>query len=158
MKPDANFISQGAPLAIEGSQVLLLNAVPDTVTSGTMWTAIAGDTYTLKLNFYSQVNVNDVNATWKIDILDGGVSKALVTVAHPATAGWFEAETTYLATATGLGHELTASFAVSAPVNGQFWIDNVRLDQTSPIPEPGTLALLATGLIGLLAYAWRKRK
>ena len=25
------------------------------------------------------------------------------------------------------------------------------------VPEPGTLALLATGLIGLLAYAWRKR-
>ena len=27
----------------------------------------------------------------------------------------------------------------------------------SIIPEPGTLALLATGLLGLLAYAWRKR-
>ena len=27
-----------------------------------------------------------------------------------------------------------------------------------PVPEPGTLALLAAGLIGLLAYAWRKRK
>jgi len=26
------------------------------------------------------------------------------------------------------------------------------------VPEPGTLALLAGGLIGLLAYAWRKRK
>jgi hypothetical protein len=26
------------------------------------------------------------------------------------------------------------------------------------IPEPGTLALLAGGLVGLLAYAWRKRK
>ena len=26
------------------------------------------------------------------------------------------------------------------------------------IPEPGTLALLATGLIGLLCYAWRKRR
>lgn len=26
------------------------------------------------------------------------------------------------------------------------------------VPEPGTLALLSTGLIGLLAYAWRKRR
>ncbi len=30
--------------------------------------------------------------------------------------------------------------------------------QASMVPEPGTLALLATGLIGLLAYAWRKRR
>ena len=28
----------------------------------------------------------------------------------------------------------------------------------APIPEPGTLTLLVTGLIGLLCYAWRKRK
>jgi autotransporter-associated beta strand protein len=28
----------------------------------------------------------------------------------------------------------------------------------APVPEPGTLALLAAGLAGLLAYAWRKRK
>jgi hypothetical protein len=26
------------------------------------------------------------------------------------------------------------------------------------VPEPGTLALLAAGIVGLLAYAWRKRK
>ncbi len=26
------------------------------------------------------------------------------------------------------------------------------------VPEPGTLALLAAGLAGLLCYAWRKRK
>lgn len=29
---------------------------------------------------------------------------------------------------------------------------------TSPIPEPGTLILLMTGIAGLLAYAWRKQK
>jgi hypothetical protein len=28
----------------------------------------------------------------------------------------------------------------------------------SPVPEPSTLLLLASGAIGLLAYAWRKRK
>jgi hypothetical protein len=28
----------------------------------------------------------------------------------------------------------------------------------SGVPEPSTMALLATGLIGLLAYAWRKRR
>jgi hypothetical protein len=42
-------------------------------------------------------------------------------------------------------------------------IDEIRIgtsyaDVTSSVPEPGTLALLATGLFGLLAYAWRKRK
>ena len=26
------------------------------------------------------------------------------------------------------------------------------------IPEPGTLGLLTTGLLGLLYYAWRRRK
>lgn len=34
-------------------------------------------------------------------------------------------------------------------------IDNITIDQ---IPEPSTMTLLACGLIGLLAYAWRKRK
>lgn len=36
------------------------------------------------------------------------------------------------------------------------YFDN--LDVVAPVPEPSTFALLATGLFGLLAYAWRKRK
>ena len=45
-----------------------------------------------------------------------------------------------------------------------FAVDGVHLASgeytlgVASVPEPGTLVLLATGLIGLLAYAWRKRK
>jgi hypothetical protein len=47
----------------------------------------------------------------------------------------------------------------SPAINPQFWTvyDNVRLTSES-VPEPGTLVLLVTGLIGLVCYAWRKRK
>jgi hypothetical protein len=40
---------------------------------------------------------------------------------------------------------------------GGCWnFDNVRLE--SMVPEPTSMAMLAIGIIGLLAYAWRKRR
>jgi hypothetical protein len=40
------------------------------------------------------------------------------------------------------------------------WIGTAYVDigPAPPVPEPGTLVLVATGLLGLLAYAWRKRR
>jgi hypothetical protein len=38
-------------------------------------------------------------------------------------------------------------------------VDNIQLATgVNVVPEPGTLCLMGSGLIGLLAYAWRKRK
>ena len=48
----------------------------------------------------------------------------------------------------------TLSFHGLAQSTGVF-MDDVSV---TAIPEPGTLALLATGLLGLLCYAWRKRR
>jgi hypothetical protein len=40
---------------------------------------------------------------------------------------------------------------------GALAIDNVRLTFT-PAPEPGTAVLASVGVIGLVCYAWRKRR
>lgn len=51
----------------------------------------------------------------------------------------------------------TLSFWIAIrPTPGQISLGYVAADVA--VPEPGTLALVATGVIGLLAYAWRKRK
>ena len=42
--------------------------------------------------------------------------------------------------------------------NGLFIDVPAMILQVQPTPEPSTLALAAAGLLGLLAYAWRKRK
>ena len=36
--------------------------------------------------------------------------------------------------------------------------DDIQMGGTAPSPEPSTLVLLGTGIVGLLAYAWRKRR
>ena len=51
----------------------------------------------------------------------------------------------------------TLDFVVNS--RGSQWNDVTQLDATiQSVPEPSALVLLAVGLIGLLAYAWRKRK
>ncbi len=72
--------------------------------------------------------------------------------------GTFQDVDMYLA-ADGLGQFQSngvCAFVTSYDVPQQQGIDNISI--IDPVPEPSVLALLATGLVGLLCYAWRKRK
>ncbi len=47
-------------------------------------------------------------------------------------------------------------------IGGQYYVQldgsGGGVETGGAVPEPGTLALLAAGLAGLLCYAWRKRR
>ena len=84
-----------------------------------------------------------------------------------AVHGYVEWSAGVFTTGAGIGVGGTLA-AIYVPTNGDFQLagglslqdGNVLTGSgmtTSNIPEPTTLALLATGLLGLLAYAWRKR-
>jgi hypothetical protein len=57
------------------------------------------------------------------------------------------------------GTDLYRLYIVSTTAPAMTFVDNVHLTGTlAATPEPGTIVLVTTGLIGLLCYAWRKQK
>lgn len=38
------------------------------------------------------------------------------------------------------------------------WIDNFRVGSVAPVPEPSACVVTLTAVLGILAYAWRRRK
>ena len=55
--------------------------------------------------------------------------------------------------------DVTGARVYTAALTGDQVLQNFNAGINNIItPEPSTLVLLATGLLSLLAYAWRKRK
>ncbi len=78
------------------------------------------------------------------------------TTAATGNGGWVQFTASFTAGATTTSVTLLFNNPTATYSEGAC-LDNVDVEQTAT-PEPGTLALLAAGLAGLLCYAWRKRR
>lgn len=61
-------------------------------------------------------------------------------------------------TAGAIDELANLSFAAAGGDNIGMLLDNVKIDQVAPVPEPGTLLLLGSGLAGLALYRRRTNK
>jgi hypothetical protein len=65
--------------------------------------------------------------------------------AYGADSGWFT--------------PADLAIGIAFPTNGTFKnMPSLVLQPLTPTPEPSTIVLVMTGLVGLLAYAWRRRR
>ena len=85
----------------------------------------------------------DVHAGWVYDGVDVTSIPMGLTTSTPGQ---------YTITSMGVYAQRGSSY--------ELYADNLSLGEPLPnmIPEPSTLAMLGMGLVGLLAYAWKKRK
>ena len=93
-------------------------------------------------------------ATYPGDFNLDGVVNNLDLAIWETSAGigttWQAGDTNYDGVVNGLDFDLWKANVGMQPLSGGSGVAGV--------PEPGTLALLATGLLSLLAHAWRWRK
>ena len=141
-------------------------------------TFVAGSTYTLNVaigmrNDKTTDLYSAASADWAISLVDVNTSTALATRSgtiqnNTASTGFLTDQAlTYVATSAVAGDSIEvrisgSTVGKSSVVSGGYTyaligVDNVRLD-ASAVPEPTSITLVVTGVLGLLAYAWRKRR
>lgn len=112
---------------------------------------IAGGTYDLYL--YQQSGKNDSCAT---TFTFGSVAKTATNTSAVYGGQFIENDNyvKYLGLVADGSGSISGTMAAAAPAWGA--INGLQL--VSSAPEPNTVVLLITGLLGILAYAWRRRR
>lgn len=157
MSGDASLITVGSLSSTDGADVRIGNGPYG---SGT-WTLTDNATATIgKVLFDQSPNVNTL-------LLSGIASFNATDLGAFLTGDYISFASDSLATLTvasrGLSDYQTLVSDGYIRVDGVVQSDFSKFQVTGhmlslAVPEPGAIVLLATGLIGLLAYAWRKRK
>ena len=97
------------------------------------------------------------NWTWDWDGTNGTFDATLADATNVSTTMPRAAmEHVVLNYSTDVAQSLTITVG-NAGTNGNAGFYALAVS-AAPVPEPGTCVLIATGLIGLACYAWRKRK
>ena len=95
-------------------------------------------------------------ANFTFDFNDAGMtysaSQTYTLLYRSRTSSTFTALGSSTGAGTAVGSDYQLTFGLNTPASGYYTLG------LGAVPEPGTLALLAAGLVGLLCYAWRKRK
>jgi hypothetical protein len=145
------------------SRAYLYQTLPETYAAGAEYSLTAalaqydakyaldpGESVTVRLGYWADIADGNVGPTI--------VAERVVTAAEVTAGTWahFTANTGPLS-GDAVGKQIVVYLAKGdgSTTGAQMIIDNVQL---TSVPEPGTVALLLSGLIGLVACAWRKRK
>jgi hypothetical protein len=119
-----------------------------------------GYTYTLNFDYLGSQGTAPINmSAW---ILSNSGATTIASRAYSVSGDdtWHHAMVSGVTTAEMTG-PLGIQFYTQMTNTNQTIITkfaNLQLSYTAPVPEPGTMALLVTGLFGLVCYAWRKRR
>ena len=170
--PDTTTYSSGS--AADGSNASGLNTTPKSANSFyalnayiyqdlSSVTLVAGTTYTMTVAIGRRLSTRNPMDSIYLELATSAgtiLNTTTITGTSLTANSWTDETVTYTATAATAGQTLRLILGVSsaaATVQASTDFDNVRLTSAT-VPEPGTLALLGAGFIGLIAYAWRKRK